>query len=131
MANDSDNSVTIPMPANSHIYITGFTNSGWWGQQITVQLPNAQPIVWTGSGAQSNDMVGQCEAGPFTQQEQEITISMAHDEGNGWVPSTAVAFAYNMPGLSGYVIGGYDGGGRPSGPAFWNTVAFVYWAESY
>jgi hypothetical protein len=29
------------------------------------------------------------------------------------------------------VVGGQDGGSRRPGPAFWNTILFVYWAPDY
>ena len=123
--------IQIPLPANSTIRLTGITNSGWWGQQITFETPDGKQIQWTGTGGQNNQVVGQTEIGPYTTPEQMLTVTMANDPGNGYQPSQIQADSFNMDGLSGYVVGGQDSGGRPSGDAYWNTILFVYWAYGY
>ena len=123
--------VSVPLPTKANIKITGFTNTGGWGEQITITAPGAAPIVWTSNGAQDNHLVGQTKVAPLSQEGQQLNVAMAFNPGPGWKPSAVTIFAYNEPGLSGYLIGGQDGGGRPSGPAYWNTLVLVYWAEGY
>jgi len=123
--------IQIPLPANSTIRLTGITNSGGWGQQIAFETPDGKLYDWVGTGAQNNQVVGQMEIGPYSTPEQMLTVTMAYDAGSGYQPSTIQADSFNMDGLSGYVAGGQDGGGRPSGNAYWNTILFVYWAYGY
>lgn len=128
----SQGSFQVPLPGSSTIRITGITNSGWWTQQITITPPGGAPIVWQGTGGQSNTVIGQTIIGPFSTAEQELTVTMEYDmgDGTGFHPHDVETDVFNMPGLSGYVVGGQDGGGR-TGPAYWNAVAFIYWAEGY
>lgn len=126
-------SFQVPLPPNSTIRISGLTNSGSWTQQITVTPPGGgAAIVWQGTGGQGNQVIGQVVIGPYPTAEQELTISMAYDmgDGTGFHPHDVKTDVFNMAGLSGYVIGGQDGGGRV-GPAYWNAIAFIYWAEGY
>ena len=125
------NSISLPLPANSQIKITGFTNSGGWGEQITIQPPGGQKLTWSSTGPASNKVVGQTSIGPFPQQGSQLTVAMAFDSGHGFQPSAVLADSFNVPGMSGYVIGGQDGGGRPKGPAYWNTLVLIYWAAGY
>jgi hypothetical protein len=71
------------------------------------------------------------EIGPYSTPEQMLTVTMNYDAGSGYQPSQIETDSFNMDGLSGYVVGGQDAGGRPSGDAYWNTILFVYWAEGY
>src|SRR5262249_25110127 len=123
--------VTVPLPPNSTIQVSGFTNSGGWGQQITIQPPGQGLVTWTGSGGQSNHQVGQLTIPHQSQAENPLIVTMAYNPGSGWQPSDIRVFAYELQGLAGYVVGGQDGGGRPSGPAYWNTVVFIYWCVGY
>jgi hypothetical protein len=123
------NTVTISVPDNSSVKIDGFTNSASWTQQITVSPSCQASIVWTGTGAQDNKLVGQLTVPPGVNKT--VTIAMAFNSGSGFVPSAVVSTPFEAPGIAGYVIGGQDAGGRPSGPASWNTVAFIYWAKGY
>ena len=121
----------IPLPANSTIRLTGITNSGGWAQQIAFQTPDGKLYDWTGNGNQNNQVIGQMEIGPYSTSEQVLTVTMAYDAGSGYQPSQIETDSFNMDGLAGYVVGGQDAGGRPSGDAYWNTILFVYWAEGY
>ena len=123
--------IQIPLPANSTIRLTGMTNSGSWGQQINFETPDDKLYSWTGTGEQTNQVVGQMLIGPYSVPEQMLTVTMAYDAGKGYQPSQVQADAFNMDGLSGYVVGGQDGGDRPSGDAYWNTILFVYWVYGY
>ncbi|HZS48147.1 MAG TPA: hypothetical protein VFC63_23970 [Blastocatellia bacterium] len=124
--------VSVPLPPNSTIQVSGFTNSGGWGQQIAVKPPSGQqPVVWTGTGGQNNHLVGQITIPKQSQAQDPLEIAMSYNPGKGWQPSAIEIFSYEMPGIKGYVIGGQDGGGRPNGPAFWNTVVFIYWCVGY
>ena len=123
--------VQIPLPGNSTIRLTGITNSGGWGQQIAFETPDGKLYDWTGSGDQNNTVVGQMEIGPYSTAEQMLTVTMAYDAGSGYQPSQTETDSFNMDGLSGYVVGGQDAGGRPAGNAYWNTILFVYWAYGY
>ena len=125
------NSISLPLPANSHIMITGFTNTGGWGEQITIQPPGGQKLIWSSTGPASNKVVGQTSIGPFPQQGSQLTVAMAFNSGRGFQPSAVLADSFNIPGMSGYVVGGQDGGGRPNGPAYWNTLVLIYWATGY
>jgi hypothetical protein len=128
-------SISLPMPANSRIMITGFTNTGGWGEQITIAVTEPSPEQWTwgSTGPQNNHLVGQNTIGPFDNPEVPILVSMAYDDGSGrgYQPSSVEADTFNMDGLSGYVVGGQDGGGRPNGDAYWNTLVLIYWAAGY
>ena len=122
--------IIVPVPQNTTVKVTGFTNSGGWTQQIVVTPLGAPASTWTSTGAQDNRVVGQISlAGSATATS--ITVQMQFNPGDGFQPSTVKAWASEAPGLSGYVIGGQDGGGRPSGPAFWNTLVLIYWAVGY
>jgi len=127
----SETKIQIPLPANSTIRLTGITNSGGWGQQIAFETPDGKLYDWVGTGAQTNQVVGQMLIGPYSTPEQMLTVTMAYDAGSGYQPSQIQADSFNLDGLSGYVVGGQDGGGRPSGDAYWNTILFVYWAYGY
>lgn len=123
--------VILPLPQNSSIHITGFTNSGGWSQRIIV-APQVGPVsTWTSTGTQHNAVVGQVSLPPNPTPNLQIKVQMQFDPGGGFQMSSVQVWTYETPGLAGYVIGGQDGGGRPSGPAFWNTLAFVYWAVGY
>src|SRR2546421_8434060 len=111
-------SITLPLPANSHIKLTGFTNTGGWGEQITIQPPGGQKLTWSSAGAANNKVIGQSSIGPFPKQGEPLTVTMAFNSGHGFQPSVVQVHAFNHPGMSGFVVGGQDGGGRPHGPAF-------------
>jgi hypothetical protein len=123
--------VQIPLPANSTIRLTGITNSGSWAQQIAFQTPDGKPVSWTGNGNQNNKVIGQLVIGPYSTSGQMLTVTMAYNAGSGFQPSQIKTDSFNLDGLSGYIVGGQDGGGRPSGDAYWNTILFVYWAYGY
>jgi len=123
--------VTVPLPPGSTIQISGFTNSGGWGQQIALEPPGGNLVVWTGTGNQNNHLVGQISIPQQKQAENPLVVAMSYDAGKGWQPSDIQIFAYETSGIKGYVIGGQDGGGRPYGPAYWNTVVFIYWCVGY
>src|SRR5262249_2309091 len=123
--------VQIPLPANSNIRLTGLTNPGGWGEQIALTTPDGKPYLWSAKGIQNNRVIGQLDIGPYSTAEQMLTVTMNYDPGTGVQPSQMETDAFNMVGLAGYVVGGQDGGGRPSGPAFWNAILFVYWAPGY
>jgi hypothetical protein len=123
-------SITLPLPANSHVKMTGFTNTGGWGEQITIQPPGGQKLTWSSTGPTNDKVIGQSNIGPFPKPN-ELVVTMAYNSGHGFQASAIEAHAFNHPGLSGYVVGGQDGGGRPHGPAFTNTVLLVYWATGY
>ena len=127
----SETKIQIPLPANSTIRLTGITNSGGWGQQIAFETPDGKLYDWVGTGAQTNQVIGQMLIGPYSTPEQMLTVTMAYDAGSGYQPSQTQTDSFNIDGLSGYVVGGQDGGGRPSGDAYWNTILFVYWAYGY
>ena len=122
--------VIVNIPANATVQITGFTNSGSWAQQIIVEPAGGPALTWTGNGAQSNKVVGQYTMAKSAKATQ-LKVQMQYNSGSGFQLSQVESVPFNMPGLSGYVIGGQDGGGRPNGPAFWNTVVFVYYAPGY
>src|SRR5262252_9662124 len=109
--------IQIPLPANSTIRLTGITNSGSWAQQIAFQTPDGKPFNWVGNGNQNNKVIGQLVIGPYSTPEQMLTVTMAYNAGSGFQPSQIETDSFNMDGLSGYVVGGQDGGGRPSGDA--------------
>ena len=123
--------IQIPLPANSTIRLTGLTNSGNWAQQIAFTTPDGKLYTWTGNGGQNNKVIGQMDIGPYKTAEGVLTVAMAYNAGNGFQPSQVETDSFNMDGLAGYVVGGQDAGGRPSGDAYWNTILFVYWAYGY
>jgi len=123
--------IQIPLPANSSIRLTGLTNSGGWGQQIAFTTPDGKPFLWSAKGVQNNMVIGQLVIGPYKTEGQLLTVTMHYDPGTGVQQSQMETDAFNMVGLGGYVVGGQDGGGRPFGQAFWNTILFVYWAPGY
>ncbi|HEX3550357.1 MAG TPA: hypothetical protein VHT53_08280 [Candidatus Elarobacter sp.] len=127
-------SITIPVPANTTVGIVGITNSGGWSQQITVAPSWTGGATWTGTGNQANQIIGTMNLPPYTGSGPDATIqiSMAYNEGGGFVPSAVETDSFDLPGLDGYVVGGQDGGGRkPDEPAYHNTVAFVYFSPTY
>lgn len=127
-------SVTIPVPANTHVSIVGITNSGYWAQRISVTPSWTGGAQWTGTGGQTNKLVGSITLAPYTGPEPvaSIQIAMAYDPGGGFQPSAIETDSYNLAGLDGYVVGGQDGGGRkPDAPAYHNTIAFVYFSPTY
>jgi hypothetical protein len=126
-------SVTIPVPENTHVSVVGITNSGSWAQRISVTPSWGGGVLWTGKGAQTNDVVGSTTFPPFSgRPDATITVTMAYDPGSGFQPSAVETDGFNLPGLDGYVVGGQDGGGRrPNEPAYHNTVAFVYFSPTY
>lgn len=126
-------SVSIPVPAKTSVSIVGITNSGGWSQQITVKPSWTGGATWTGRGNQTNQIIGSLTLPPFTGSGPDamIQISMAYDSGGGFHASQIETDSFNLPGLDGYVIGGQDAGGRPHGPAYHNTVAFVYFSPTY
>ena len=127
----AETKIQIPLPANSTIRLTGFTNTGGWAEKISFVTPEGKEYDWSSNGSQTNAVVGQMTIGPYSSPEQMLTVTMAFNAGQGYQPSQIEADSYNMDGLSGYVVGGQDGGGRPSGDAYWNTLLLVYWAEGY
>ena len=131
MSGPSVTKIQIPLPANSSIRLTGLTNSGGWGQQIAFTTPDGKLYDWTGTGNQNNTVIGQMNIGPYKTAEQMLTVTMSYDAGKGYQPSQIQPDRVNMDGLSGYIVGGQDAGGRPNGNAYWNTVLLVYWAYGY
>jgi len=125
------NKIQVPLPANATIRVNGITNSGGWSQQIIFETPDKKVYTWQGTGNQNNQVIGQMEIGPYTTGGQVLNVAMNYDSGKGFQPSQVKVDSFNMDGLSGYIVGGQDGGGRPSGDAYWNTILFVYWAEGY
>jgi hypothetical protein len=126
--------VIVPVPVNTQIRITGLTNSGWWGQRIIVSPQWVQNGLqtWTGTGAQNNKIVGEITYPPCTDPNlAHLKIQMEYDSGGGFQLSQVETAQFQAMGLGGIVVGGQDGGGRPHGPAFTNTVAFVYFAPKY
>ncbi|TWB52776.1 hypothetical protein [Nitrospirillum viridazoti] len=123
------NTATFPVPDGTTIKINGFTNSAYWAQRIVIEVTGQAPITWNGTGAQNNKLVGQAVIPPGNGRQ--VSITMSYDPGGGFAPSTVVKIPFDDPSLTGFVIGGQDAGGRPNGPASWNTVAFVYWAKGY
>ena len=124
-------SVVLDVPANATIQVTGITNSGGWKEQIEVgPAGGSPPAVWTSTGAQSNKVVGQLTI-PKSAAPSQITVAMSYDSGSALQPSTIQSAPFSFQGLAGFVVGGQDGGGRPNGPAFWNTVVFIYYAVGY
>lgn len=127
--------VKIPVPPHTAVRLSGFTNSGSWGQQIRILLPGGEPVVWESAGPQDNHLVGQYTMAPYAAESENaiehLEIDMAYDDGSGWKPSEMQAFSYGMKGLQGMVVGGQDAGGRPSGPAYHNTIVFLYFAPKY
>ena len=126
----SDGVIILDLAVHATIQITGITNSGSWPQQITVEPSGGPALVWTGTGAQSNSIVGQYTI-PESSTPTQLKIQMEYDPGTGFQPSQIQFQAIDMPGLGGFVVGGQDGGGRPNGPAYWNTVVFIYFAAGY
>jgi len=126
------NVVILDLPANTTIMITGLTNAQGWSEQIIVVPAGGPALTWTGTGAQSNQVVGQYTMAPSAGPTQ-VKVQMQFDPGSGYQPSEvqSVPFSFPQGGLSGYVVGGQDGGGRGSGPAFWNTLVFIYYATGY
>jgi hypothetical protein len=125
-----NDTITIPIPSKSNIRITGLTNSSWWKQRITV-TPKGQPqIEWIGTGEQINKVIGQCVL-PAKPEESSIEVAMSFDRGKGWESPEIQKHYFELPGLAGWVIGGQDAAGRPNGPAYWNTLVFIYWAKGY
>ena len=122
--------VILDIPANATIQITGLTNSGFWTQQIIVEPAGGPALTWTGNGTQSNQVVGQYTMAPSAQPTQ-LKVQMQYNSGSGFQLSQVEFVPFTLPGLSGFVVGGQDGGGRGAGPAFWNTVVFVYYAPGY
>ena len=91
-------------------------------------------MQWTGTGAQSNQIIGTVTLPPYTGPGPMATIqiSMEYNPGSGFQPSASQTDSYNFSGLNGYVVGGQDGGGRkPGEPAYHNTIAFVYFSPTY
>jgi hypothetical protein len=126
-------SVTIPVPEKTHVSVVGITNSGGWSQRISVTPSWAGGVQWTGTGVQTNAVIGSTTFPPFTgRPDATITVTMAYDAGRGFQPSAVETYFFVLPGLDGYVIGGQDGGGRrPDAPAYHNTIAFVYFSPTY
>lgn len=127
------NTVTLQLPANSRIHLTGFVNtSGWW-QQIDIEV-RGETITWRGGGPEEklSEVIGQRMLGAYGTAV-EVKIRMSYDPpGGGVKPSEMRMAPFGFPGLNGYVVGAQDAGGRVDGrPAFWNTILFVYWAEGY
>ncbi|MFZ5989235.1 MAG: hypothetical protein ACOYWZ_19245 [Bacillota bacterium] len=122
--------VNVGVPSNSRVRIVGITNSGSWSQEIHVQPLGKEMINWMGTGSQVNNVVGTYVTDP-SSEASSITVDMYYNDGSGKKPSNMVVTKFDAPGLEGYVIGGQDAGGRPAGPAFWNTMALIYWAKGY
>lgn len=122
----------LNLPVNTTVHVVGMTNSGSWRQDIITDVTgggfNLQ--FWPGLGFQSNQFVGQRTI-PASPNPRQLVVQMLHDRGLGAQASDMRAIYFNLGGLAGYIIGGQDSGGRPRGPAFWNTVAFVYFAFGY
>jgi hypothetical protein len=125
-------SVVLDFPPNATIRITAITNSGEWTQEIVLSTPDGSPLAaWTGTGGQSNKVVGQLTI-PKSAAAAQIKVGMSYSSGSdGPQPSTILSAPFSFQGLSGFVVGGQDGGGRPNGPAFWNTMVFIYYAVGY
>ncbi|HEX6085098.1 MAG TPA: hypothetical protein VF266_11270 [Thermoanaerobaculia bacterium] len=126
----SDGIVILDLAVHGTIQITGITNSASWPQQITVEPSGGPAQTWTGTGMQSNSVVGQYTI-PESATPTQLKIQMQYDSGSGFQPSQIEFREFQMPGLSGFVVGGQDGGGRPNGPAYWNTIVFIYFAPPY
>lgn len=124
--------ITVELPANSRIFVTGMINTSGWRQQITVEPAGHAALVWNGGDGPEflNHVIGQVVLPRFATASQ-MTVRLAHDSGSGMRGSTIRRASFTLPGLDGYVIGGQDSGGRPTGPAFWNTVVLIYWAKNY
>ncbi len=127
----ADGSVTLPLPTGTTVKVVGITNSAWWPQMIILETSSGQTVNWTGVGAQDNHLVGQVTLPPSPDTGETLKVWMQYDAGEGWRTSAVKVDSYNMDGLEGYVVGGQDGGGRPDGGAYWNTLALVYWAPGY
>jgi hypothetical protein len=123
--------VVVPLPMGSSVKVTGFVNTSGWAQQIIVAPTGGPALTWTGNGTMDNRVVGQVTLAPAKTSDQQLKVQMQYNPGGGYQLSDVRIWVFNEPGLSGYVIGGQDGGGRPVGPAYWNTMVFVYWAVGY
>jgi hypothetical protein len=102
------------------------------GPLVAEDRPGAgrgSPVEWTGTGEQDNKVIGQLTLAK-SPQDRTLKVKMSYENG-GWKGSDVVVTFFELPGLSCFTVGGQDGGGRPDGPAYWNTVLFVYWAKNY
>ncbi|MDE1150710.1 MAG: hypothetical protein PW843_29525 [Azospirillaceae bacterium] len=122
------NTATFTVPANTNIHIDGFFSAGWV-QQIVVESP-AGKQTWTSTANSNNTLAGQIQ---FKTGNAEATVSvqMSYMLQGDYAPSTVVKIPLTDPALQGYVIGGQDGGPRPTGPAAINTVVLAFWAAKY
>lgn len=127
------NSITVAMPTSqraTRVKIVGLANSGWWGERIRIELPSGEVLNWESSGTAENKVVGTVTVPPGTGS---IKVTMFHQPpGEDWQPSSVKSFPFGGPaaGLNGVVVGS-EAGGRDMGPAYWNTLAFIYWAPNY
>lgn len=122
----ADGSVQLPLPTGATVKAVGITNSAWAPQSITMETSSGQRVSWTGVGAQDNHVVGQVTFPASPDAGETVKVWMQHDAGEGWRPSAIKVDRYGTDGLTGYVVGGREGGAGEAG-AYWNTVVLLYW----
>lgn len=126
--------VTLPVPANTTINVVGCTNAGWVERMVVTSNGTTPPSpgwTWSSPGNAKNQVVGNGQILP-TAGVTSLTVQMSYSSnGSTFLPSQVEAVGFQAPGLAGFVVGGQDGGGRPNGPAYGNTVLWVYWTPGY